>query len=567
MQHFKPSSPGLGLGISLQSLKGKITYSEAVDQEHNVLQQLTYGQKREEFIVYLLQHTGEIEDIVSYYLRLKCTERCRLSPREDWIHGSFNICLPVYVENWRKRPGGRVMIRFPLPFKVGDSNYPGNAEEKVRCEAATYAWIRENCPDVPIPYLWGFAFAGGAEGAKGSSVSDPPRDRRKGDEMRFTILILVGVVQFVTLDNAPLLIRLFEFLRRRIYSILLGRAIPCRYVPSGHPYSLKIGHLVIDYIEESDGRMLSTSWEEQRHDKCRRANLFRGLSRIMLKLGKIPLPRIGSFTMDNEGVISLTNRPLRFQLHQLENEGIPTDIGRGTTYVTTESYLLDVLACHDSHLIHQLNAVNDEDDCRAQMAALTTIRAVLPRFIRQDLRRGPFLLTLTDLHQSNIFVDDEWNIKYLIDLEWACSLPMEMQHPPYWLTSQTVDGLVGEQLTLFDEIYREFLDIFAHEEALLLPATQEQQAASLSRTCTMKRGWEDGNFFYFLALDSISGLYGLFIQHIQPRFDYNVEYDAFDRKVSPYWRSESEQFIATKIQQKSEYDRRLREAFKKQVDD
>jgi hypothetical protein len=66
------------------------------------------------------------------------------------FHGSFNICLPVYIDNWRKRPGGRVMIRFPLPFKVGDSNYPGNAEEKMRCEAATYTWIRETCPDFLI---------------------------------------------------------------------------------------------------------------------------------------------------------------------------------------------------------------------------------------------------------------------------------------------------------------------------------------------------------------------------------------------------------------------------------
>ncbi|KIM93093.1 hypothetical protein OIDMADRAFT_46378 [Oidiodendron maius Zn] len=520
------------------TLKGKITYSEAADQEHNVLQQLTYWQKREDFITYLLQHAGEIEDVVSCYLRLNGTETCRLSHPKDWIHGSFNICLPVNVDNWRQRPGGRVMVRFPLPFKVGDSYHPGNAEEKVRCEAATYAWIREKCPDVPIPYLWGFAFAGGIEGANGSS--------------------------FVTLENAPMLVRLYEVLRRRIRS-LFGRTIPCRYIPSNQPYNLKIGHLVIDYIEETDGKMLSTSWEEQRHDKCRRTNLFRGLSRIMLILGKVPLPRIGSFTMGNDGVISLTNRPLRFQLHQLENEGIPTGIDRDTTYITTESYLFDVLACHDSHLTHQLNAVNDEDDCRSQMAALATMRAVLPRFIRQDLRRGPFLFSLTDLHQSNIFVDDEWNIKYLIDLEWACSLPVEMQHPPYWLTSQTVDGLVDDHLTLFEKTYREFLDAFAHEEALLLLPGQEQQAASLLRTHTMKRGWEDGNFFYFLALDSISGLYGLFIQHIQERFDYHVKYDVFRRVVSPYWRSKSDQFIATKIQQKSEYDKRLKDMFGRQT--
>ena len=65
MQHLRPSPSTLGLGISLQTLKGKITYSEAADQEQNVLQELTYWQKREELIRYLLQHTRQIEDIVS----------------------------------------------------------------------------------------------------------------------------------------------------------------------------------------------------------------------------------------------------------------------------------------------------------------------------------------------------------------------------------------------------------------------------------------------------------------------------------------------------------------------
>lgn len=171
-----PSPPGLGLGKRLWTLNKEITYSEAADQEHNVLHQLTYFQKREEFIHCLLDHRAEIEDIISCYLRLSGAETCRLSTPEDWIHGSFNLCLPVSIENWRRKPGGRVMIRFPLPFKVGDSYRPGNSDEKIRCEATTYAWIRENCPDVPIPYLWGFAFAGGVEGANGTSVSNLPRE-------------------------------------------------------------------------------------------------------------------------------------------------------------------------------------------------------------------------------------------------------------------------------------------------------------------------------------------------------------------------------------------------------
>jgi hypothetical protein len=162
--HLEPSVANLSstnAKPTVSTLHGDITYSAAVDEERNMLNQLSYWEKREEFVGYLLKHTAEIEAIVSYYLRLKGSETCRLSSYDQWMHGSFNICLPVYVDNWKRRPGRRVIIRFPLPFKIGESNFPGNADEKIRCEAATYAWIQENCPDVHIPYLWGFSLCDG----------------------------------------------------------------------------------------------------------------------------------------------------------------------------------------------------------------------------------------------------------------------------------------------------------------------------------------------------------------------------------------------------------------------
>jgi hypothetical protein len=38
-------------------------------------------------------------------------------------------------------------------------------------------------------------------------------------------------------------------------------------------------------------------------------------------------------------------------------------------------------------------------------------------YVKRERRNGPFYLQLTDLHASNIFVDENWNIAYLIDLE------------------------------------------------------------------------------------------------------------------------------------------------------
>lgn len=136
-----------------------------------------------------------------------------------------------------------------------------------------------------------------------------------------------------------------------------------------------------------------------------RRNLCRSLSRITLSLSRNPLPRIGSWTLDSNGILPLSNRPLILLYHQLENGGISTNIDRGMTCLTADTYYLDVLSCHDSRIRYQPNSLIDTEYGRAQMARLTIMRALLPHFTHRELRGGPLLYRLTDLHPSNIFVD------------------------------------------------------------------------------------------------------------------------------------------------------------------
>lgn len=302
--------------------------------------------------------------------------------------------------------------------------------------------------------------------------------------------------------------------------------------------------------------MLSESWDEKRHDESRRTNLFRDLSRIILSLGQIPLPRIGSFTLDNTGVLSLTNRPLTLRLQELENGGIPVDIARGDTYTAVEPYILDLLAYHDSRLRYQPNSINDELDCKAQMAAITGMRAVLHHFVDRDLRNEPFQFTLTDMHQSNIFVDQQWHIKYLIDLEWACSLPIQMQSPPYWLTSRCVDNLTEEHLVEYDKVHEEFMHVFEHEEKL------RGDDDHLSRSRAMKKAWKSGSFFYFHALNTTVGLFNVWGQSIHPRFS-SMDYvkEELNELLSPYWCANAENVVAKKIRDREQYAEQLRALF------
>jgi hypothetical protein len=189
------------------------------------------------------------------------------------------------------------------------------------------------------------------------------------------------------------------------------------------------GYMVIECIEETQGTTLSNTWSEKQHDVELRTNLFRRLSRILLSICKTPLPRIRSFIINREGYLTLNNRPLSMELQQLENEKTTTELSCDYTHSTVGSYVADILGAHDSRLQNQPNAVNYIPDCGYQMAALAAMRTIAPLFFHRDFDRGPFVFTLTDLHQSIIFVDDKWHITCLVDLEWACSRPIQWSNP------------------------------------------------------------------------------------------------------------------------------------------
>lgn len=78
---------------------------------------------------------------------------------------------------------------------------------------------------------------------------------------------------------------------------------------------------------------------------------------------------------------------------------------------------------HDNRVYHQPNAANDLGDFVSQVTPLTSMRAVRPKIFQHELRDGPFMFTLTNIHPSNIFVDENYHITAVVDLEWAPSCP------------------------------------------------------------------------------------------------------------------------------------------------
>ncbi len=169
--------------------------------------------------------------------------------------------------------------------------------------------------------------------------------------------------------------------------------------------------MLLEHIGPETGQMLSTTWAQHRHDPCRRPRLFHGMARIMLSLARLPQPHIGSFRFNSsDGTITLTNRPLISTTMIFENSGTPRTIQPHQLYQSPEVFASDMLTLHDNYLLHYRHAVRNDEEARERMTIRTLLWAVMHHFLLPDRCNGPFLLQPTDLHQSNIFVDEDWNV-------------------------------------------------------------------------------------------------------------------------------------------------------------
>ncbi|KAF1736134.1 hypothetical protein CRV24_005072 [Beauveria bassiana] len=365
---------------------------------------------------------------IRHQLRLHPHDTCTVLPLETWIQGNFNICVLVLVKAGDTIK--KLIFRCPIPFV--ERQYPGTIDEKVSCEVATYIWMQEHCPDIRIPYLYAFGFT-------------------DGDYVRSCSL------PFIRVQQTSVYTSLWRKAWQWVYRCLRYPILSDYIRDSGAP-AVNSAYMLLEYIGPETGKMLSLTWPDHLSDTARRKNLFASMARIMLSLARLPQPYIGSFKFNTlDGTVALSNRPLTCTMAIFEQRGTPRTIPQDRLYQSTDSFASDMLTLHDTHFLHDSHAVRDEDDAQERMTLRTLLRAVSHFFILHERRSGPYLLQPTDFHQSNILVDEEWNITCLIDLEWFCALPVEMMAVPHWLTNCSIDTIIDDQYEPFDNARKEFL--------------------------------------------------------------------------------------------------------------
>jgi hypothetical protein len=492
--------------------RGHITYLSAARKKFNILNELDHVPEIKKQYADLWAQRESIEALIRHHLRLTDRDTCTVQDVRLWKQGAFNVCVLVEVTS-----GGsnlNVFFRCPKPDRLH-----GIVDEKMRSEVGAYVWMQEKCPDIRIPHLFGFGLSDG---------------RRYSHQ-----------------NHRPFYVRILQYVRRSLYSLfrlpLLSQYVRDSAVPTIHtPYML------LESIGSDQVQMLSNTWERYKGDPERRQRLFRGMSQIMLSLARVPQSRIGSFHFNNDGTISLTNRYLSPSIAILENDGAPRTIQRNSLYSCTDAFVSDLLAFHDGRFLAQPNATFSENDCRGQMAVMTLLRAISHRHIKREYRNGPYLLNLTDVNPSNFFVDHDWNVKGLIDLEWICAQPPEMLEVPYWLTGCDIAEITDERYDEYDMIQHEFMDILEGEGHKM---TMEHDIP-VGRI--MKDVWYSKGVWFWRCLTSVDAMTFLLEDHLCPSRCLS---SGFERTLSEFWCEDAEDVVRKKLADKASYDELLKSRF------
>ncbi|KAG5981690.1 hypothetical protein E4U55_002671 [Claviceps digitariae] len=509
--------------IEPPNLAGPLTSEKAKAQDFSVHHRRNHIALMEELYISLWKQRNTIVSIIRTQLRLENEANCVVAFPQDWIRGKFNVCIPVEVDSRQFR--GKFIMRCPLPFAVAETIYPGSIEEKLRGEIGAYVWMQQHCPDIRIPHLCGFSISGR---------------------------------HFVHEPQLPWYSRIPRVMTRWLVSLLpyprlFHHPTRSRYTPKQISARLPTQYMLLEYIGPEVGEILSNTWDVHRNDPSRRKRLFHGLARIIVSLSRVPQSRIGSFEFRDDCTVTLTNRPVFAATVLMENGGARRSIAARETYSSTEPFVADMMTLHDNNFYDNPTAVADEDECRSQMAVRALLRTISHHYISKESRNGPFLPQLTDMHQSNIFVAEDWEVTCLVDLEWLCALPPEALSAPLWLTGQDLTDLVDDDecqnLTEYNSIRQEFMQALIQEES--------KTKLAWPLTSIMEVMWQSSGTWFWYALKSVNGAYFLLDDHLCPRFSSSYLSDSIVDVFSQFWREGASKTIAKKIADFNKYEEDL----------
>lgn len=522
-----------------------ITYEESLADEGNIIAQNQQYKDTIALKILLYENAAGLCQLVAAHLGLE-SAHVQIDIPQNWRQGSFNLVLPILIydqavekpiaRNPADYPDGlpftdasvirRVVLRWPIPGCCGETYYPGALLEKMCSEVASYIWMQRHCPEVRTPQLYGFGFPTGQHYTQASLL--------------------------------PLYRRVVLYIQQAITSFL-HLPVPSKYgifQPPSLPSSIVPGYMILEYLGPEFGEVITSAIRRPetpaQGDDTRRRNLYHSLSRIMLSIGRIPQLKIGAFRFDpTDNTIALANRPVTCDAVMLENEGVPRILQPGVLYTSAQAYVDKLLEFQKARFQALANSVSSREDCESQMSVWVVFRAVADYFRNlhrgedEDSNNGPFRLCLTDFNAANFYIDKDWNITVMYDLEWIVALPLSMHEPPHWLTWKPLGQYAGKHFDEFSAARDGFMEVFRAEEK-----AQSQGCDSTPISNAMDASWASGRYWFNTSLLSVNGLH--LITQYRLRQVFGLE-EPVGREYWRLWAPNAEAVAQQKVRDRMAY--------------
>ncbi|OAA67970.1 hypothetical protein SPI_00165 [Niveomyces insectorum RCEF 264] len=494
---------------------------DALASEKNIVVRHRQWEEMMQLYIGAYEKREALERLVAFHIGVSAA-RVKTDHPSAWRRGGFNLAIPMLVfDGAGEAEVNRVMLRLPIPIKCGEVQHPGSVREKLRCETASYVWMQRHCPGVRIPHLYGFGFPHGAHFSFAGRLS---------------------------------MIRRAVLYVRQLVASWLYRPVPSSYLSVTAPdMPLETGYMVIEHFGEATfGKQLPLVAHGQRllDQPAKMRNLFRGVSRIILDLARVPQPRIGAFCFNDDGTISLDGRPTSSDMAILESEGAPRAIPVDKTYTNTDQYVSDLSTLFEAQFLAAPNAALNTVDCEAQMSIMVFLRAVAHHFIEPNRRNGPFFLYMSDANAANFMVDDEWNVTGMFDLEWIFAAPADVFFTPTWLTWSSIDHISRPGYDEYSTTREAFMKIFKEEEQRMDTSELEAALGGSTFSAVMEASWSSGRAWFYQSLMTVDAMLHITEGRIQPLFvPDELPYSYFCK----LWHQNSKDIVAQKLRDREEH--------------
>jgi aminoglycoside phosphotransferase (APT) family kinase protein len=181
--------------------------------------------------------------------------------------------------------------------------------------------------------------------------------------------------------------------------------------PTGLPF------LLMDFVEgkkwnEMDLHLISAEQSTRFH---------RHLADFRSQLRHQELPRIGSLSLDGNDNWALDNRALSTDMNGQNSYNLDPSrfVDPHPLFQSTADHIYSLHGLSENRFYRSRNSLYDRQDGKEKVHALEQTKSILFDWIKQEQSHGPFVLIHGDLRPSNIIIDEDFNIKAIIDWEWS----------------------------------------------------------------------------------------------------------------------------------------------------